>query len=514
MNETGTVRSLLEYLQFHNDNLLSNVESVVPRSATMNSFFKPLFRSKPPISAISVLFVMLSSSACVGQNRIGAGEIKDTYQKLCSSCHGKQLQGGSGSSLIDDEWKFGSSDAEIANVIRDGAIKLGMPAWKNALSDKEIRAMVIFIREQKSISQKAVVEQMLAPQKGIYNAAGEKFTLEVLTEGNDIFWSLAFMPDQSLLITQRNGNLLHYKGNKLQQIKGTPKVWRHGQGGLLEVYLHPQYSRNGWVYLSYSETKDGNSGMTAVSRGRIKDGKWVDEQKIFTSAKSLHTGAGTHFGSRFVFADGYLYFAIGDRGRKHQAQDLSKPNGKIHRIHDDGRIPSDNPFINKRNAIPSIWSYGHRNPQGLDLDPNTGLLWETEHGPRGGDEVNLIEKGKNYGWPEITYGMNYSGTPITEHTHKPGMEQPKHYWVPSIAVAGIDFYEGKAFKNWQGKLLVSGLASQELHLLDIKNKQVVSDTIVLKNAGRVRDVATGPDGNIYLLLNRSSSKLARLVPVN
>lgn len=476
----------------------------------MNSYSKPL---------CCALFLLLAtlSSACFSQNRIGAGEIKDTYQKFCSNCHGKKLQGGSGSSLVDDEWKLGSSDAEIAHVIREGATKLGMPAWKNALSDEEIRAMVIFIREQKLISRKAIVEKTLAPKKGVYNAAGEQFKLEVLTKGSDIFWSLAFMPDQSLLITQRNGKLFHYKDDKLQQIKGTPKVWRYGQGGLLEVHLHPQYSSNGWVYLSYSETKDGDTGMTAVSRGRIKNNKWVDEQKIFTTAKNLHTGAGTHFGSRFVFDNGYLYFAIGDRSRKHQAQDLSKPNGKIHRIHDDGRIPSDNPFINTKNAIPSIWSYGHRNPQGLDLDPNTGLLWETEHGPRGGDEVNLIEKGKNYGWPEITYGMNYSGTPITEHTHKPGMEQPKHYWVPSIAVAGIDFYQGSKFKNWQGKLLVGGMASQELHLLDIKNNQVVSDTIVLKNAGRVRDVATGPDGNIYLLLNRrtpSSSKLARLVPVN
>ncbi|MGE9292617.1 MAG: PQQ-dependent sugar dehydrogenase, partial [Puniceicoccales bacterium] len=223
--------------------------------------------------------------------------------------------------------------------------------------------------------------------------------------------------------------------------------------------------------------------------------------------------SGAHFGTRFVFKDGYLFFSMGDRGKQNMAQDVTRPNGKIHRIHDDGRIPEDNPFVDKPDAWPTIWTYGNRNPQGLDAHPITGALWETEHGPRGGDEVNLIRKGINYGWPVITYGMNYSGTPITDKTHAPGMEQPKHYWVPSIAVCGIDFYEGELFPNWKNNLFAGGLASNELHRIVINDdNEVVKDEIVLKGLGRIRDVASAPDGSLMLLLN-GPDKIVKLVPV-
>tara|TARA_B110000037_G_scaffold217209_1_gene277788 strand:- start:1605 stop:2210 length:606 start_codon:yes stop_codon:yes gene_type:complete len=197
------------------------------------------------------------------------------------------------------------------------------------------------------------------------------------------------------------------------------------------------------------------------------------------------------------------------------AQDLTRPNGKIHRIHDDGRIPTDNPFVDVPDAYPSIWSYGHRNPQGLDLDPSTGLLWACEHGPRGGDETNLIEAGKNYGWPLITYGMNYNGSPMTDKTHQEGLEQPKHYWTPSIAVCGIDFYEGHNFPQWKNNLFVTGLSAQELQRLVIKDNQVVETEIVLKNQGRARDVLSAPDGHLYIILNEKtpvSGRICKLVP--
>ena len=194
-----------------------------------------------------------------------------------------------------------------------------------------------------------------------------------------------------------------------------------------------------------------------------------------------------------------------------RSQDLDRPTGKIFRLHDDGRVPADNPFVDTPGALPGIWSYGHRNPQGMDQDPITGLLWESEHGPRGGDEINLVEKGLNYGWPVITYGMNYNGTPITEETHREGMEQPKLHWTPSIAVAGIDFYEGEAFPGWTGKLLAGGMASEELHLLTIEDGEVTADEVILKGRGRIRDVASGPDGMIYLLLNDGSPRKGRIV---
>ena len=208
-------------------------------------------------------------------------------------------------------------------------------------------------------------------------------------------------------------------------------------------------------------------------------------------------------------------FSIGDRGRQDMAQDITRPNGKIHRIHDDGRIPTDNPFADRPGAYASIWSYGHRNPQGLDIDPSTGELWETEHGPRGGDETNKIRPGLNFGWPVITYGMNYNGSPMTDSTSQEGMEQPMHYWVPSIASCGIDFYEGNRFYNWKNNLFVSGMASQELHRLTIEDGEVVDDEIVLKNQGRVRDVANGPDGYLYVSLTSGTpakGRIYRLVP--
>jgi glucose/arabinose dehydrogenase len=285
---------------------------------------------------------------------------------------------------------------------------------------------------------------------------------------------------------------------------------------MMEVALHPDYKNNGWIYLAFSASgQKGNggelSGMTKIVRGRIIDNIWMDEQEIFEAPESSFLSTGLHFGTRIVFKDGYLFFPIGDRGRKDDAQNLMLPNGKVHRIHDDGRIPKDNPFVDSKGAFPSIWTYGNRNAQGLDLHPLTGEIWEAEHGPRGGDEINLIERGKNYGWPMVTYGMNYNGTPITEKTEMEGVEPPKLHWTPSIAVCGIDFYEGDVFPEWKYDLFAGGLASQELHRLRIEAGEVVNSSIILKDAGRIRDVASGPDGTLYLVLN-GPDRIVRLVP--
>lgn len=471
-----------------------------------------------PIAALALATLAHSASA---QNRIGSGDVSELFNTYCATCHGENLRGGQGSSLVDGVWAHGSSDADIARVIAEGIPDTEMIPWKHSLSEKQIRSLVIYIREQTQIAARAELPQdAFQPKDGIFTSEKHSFTLEKVGEGEGILWALEFLPDDSLLVTQRDGILWRFQDGQRTAIQGTPEVWQHGQGGLLEVQKHPDYANNGWIYLGYSENVGGkengkDAGMTAVVRGRIQDDKWIDQEEIYHAPKDLHTSAGAHYGTRFVFQDGYLYFGIGDRGRQDQAQDLSRPNGKIHRIHDDGRIPADNPFFDTPNALATIWSYGHRNPQGLDAHPETGDIWEVEHGPRGGDETNLLRPGLNYGWPVITYGMNYNGSPITDLTAKQGMEQPKHYWVPSIAICGIDFYTGDKFPQWKNNLFVSGMASEELHRLTIEGEQVVADEIVFKGQGRIRDVYSAPDGFLYVLLTQQSPRIGsiyRLVP--
>ncbi|MBD5781106.1 PQQ-dependent sugar dehydrogenase [Pelagicoccus sp. NFK12] len=446
------------------------------------------------------------------QNRIGSGDVSELFKTYCATCHGENLRGGQGSSLVDDVWAHGSSDADLARVIAEGIPDTEMIPWKHSLSDEQIRALVIYIREQGQIAARAdLPEDAFKPKNGIFTSEKHSFTLEKVGEGDGILWGMEFLPDNSLLVTQRDGTLWHFQDGKRTAIEGIPAVRAQGQGGLMEVRIHPDYDKNGWVYLGYSESLDGGeTGNTAIARGRIVDGAWTDHQQIYSADPKFHTSRGHHFGTRIVFQDGYLFFGIGDRGQQDQAQDLDRPNGKIHRLHDDGRIPADNPFANTPGALPTIWSYGHRNPQGLATHPETGQLWEVEHGPRGGDEVNLVQPGKNYGWPVITYGMNYNGSPITGITAKEGMEQPKHYWTPSIAICGSEFYTGDKFPAWKNNLFVSGMASQELHRLTIEGDKVVADEIVFKDQGRIRDVYSGPDGYLYVLLTQQSPRVGAI----
>lgn len=450
------------------------------------------------------------------QNAIGGGDIANIYKTNCAVCHGANLEGAIGSALNDDNWKYAQDDDARAKVIREGIANTEMPAWDDKLSAEDIRLLVIFMHEQRQLANAEASLKKTQGNNGVFVTEDYSFTLEKIATAKGPLWSMDFMPDGSILSTQVDGLLWRFKdGKRLGPITGIPKVWRNGQGGLLEVQLHPEYKKNGWIYLSYSESVKDGYGMTAVVRGKIKNDKWVDQEEIFHVPVKFHSDMGHHFGSRLVFKDGYLFFGIGDRGYMNQAQDVTRPNGKIHRIHDDGRIPKDNPFHKTKDAYPSVWAYGNRNPQGLDKHPVTGVLWETEHGPRGGDETNIIEPGNNYGWPVITYGMNYNGKPISAITKKEGMEQPKHYWVPSIAVCGIDFYEGGVFPKWKNNLMVGGLASQELHRLVIEGDKVVKDEILMKNQGRVRDVANGPDGYLYVVLNQGADKIGsiyKLVP--
>jgi glucose/arabinose dehydrogenase len=308
-----------------------------------------------------------------------------------------------------------------------------------------------------------------------------------------------------MLVTERPGRLRIIENGKLlpEAVRGVPAVYG-GEGGLLDIALHPQYTRSGnaWLYLSYGDKSAGGLGMAAVIRGRLRNGALVDQQQIFKADDSLYRPGGQRFGSRLLFdGKGHLFFSEGDRAAPGDEQDLSQPNGKLHRLNDDGSVPKDNPFVDRPGALPSIWTYGHRNPQGLTFNPVTGDLWASEHGPRGGDELNIIHPGHNYGWPLITYGMNYDGTPITDHLAGTGMDQPVKYWTPSIAASPLTFYTGTRFPQWKNNLLLGSLATQELLRLEVSGEKVTHQEILFKGIGRVRDIVNGADGDLYVVLN-------------
>jgi glucose/arabinose dehydrogenase len=453
------------------------------------------------------------SGTALAQNKT---KVEDLYSQHCAGCHGAKFEGGVGGSLVDGEWKHGASDAEIYKSIAKGNVQMGMTPWEGVLSADQIRSMVIFLREkEKQTLTKGVEFPKPSPDK-VTKTELHDYRIETLVEkGLKNPWAIAFLPDGRFLVTEKAGKLrLVEKDGDLdpQEIKGLPHVVEHGQGGLMEVALHPDYAKNGWVYLGFADGERGEkSCITAVVRGRIKGHEWTDHEWIYRPDAKFRAGAGVHFGTRFVFDKGYLYFPIGERGGMMEAQKLSSPVGKVFRLHDDGRVPKDNPFVKDKDALPGIWSLGHRNPQGLTIDPRDGAIYSTEHGPRGGDELNLIKPGTNYGWPVITYGMNYNGTPMVAITEKEGMEQPLTYWVPSIAACGLDCYTGDRFPKWKYDLFAGGLAQQEVRRIRMKERKVVSQEIVLKNIGRVRDVTGAPDGNIYVVLN-GPDRIIRMVP--
>ena len=297
-----------------------------------------------------------------------------------------------------------------------------------------------------------------------------------------------------------------------EKIQGLPTpIYVKGQSGLLDIVLHPDYANNGWIYLSYSKQL-ADSGGTVIARAKLEGNNLTNVEELF-SAQPL-TSSEVHFGSRIVFdGKGYMFFTSGERGKKENAQDLGNHLGKVLRLHDDGKVPTDNPFVNTPGAKPEIWSYGHRNLQGLYYDKATGILWEHEHGPRGGDELNIVEKGKNYGWPVITYGINYDSTIITDLKEKEGMEQPVRYWVPSIAPCGLTMVTSDKYPNWKGNLLVGALAHQLIARVEVADKKFVTEERLIEKIGRVRAVVESPDGYIYVA-TENPGKLLRLVPVD
>ena len=467
------------------------------------------------------------------------------FNEVCAACHGisAAAKGPTAPSLFDDEWLHGSDDESIVRNIRDGMPEKGMQPFKDLLTEQETWQMVAYIRTTAAnLKEKPVY--VPDPDGQIVTSQKQTFRMEIVARNLETPWGIAFLPDGRMLITERPGRLrIVAKGMLLPEpVKGTPKVWEKQDGGLLDVEVHPDYARNGngWIYISYSETLANPAGagpgcpgrggappdppsMTIIARGRINTrNEWVDQQILYRAPDNVYNSCNAHYGSRFIFdRQNRLFFSFGEKQQIAAAQDLTRPTGKIHRINDDGTIPKDNPFVGDAaiaaNTVPSIWSVGHRNPQGFAWDPVTGQLWESEHGPTGGDEINVVEPGKNYGWGVITMGVQNGITKRSE----PGMEQPVRYWTPSVAPSGIAFYTGTRYPGWKNNLFVSCLVGQQLKRLEIANGKVTHEEQVFNQFGRVHDVVQGPDGLLYVTLQlpgqvlsqSTPGMIARLVPV-
>lgn len=351
-------------------------------------------------------------------------------------------------------------------------------------------------------------------------APASKIRVEVVARGLEHPWGLAFLPDRRMLVTERPGRvrIVSSDGKLSRPLAGVPKVAATGQGGLLDIALAPDFERSRLIYMSYAEPRDGRANGTSVARARLVEAageeRFGDVEVIFRQEPS-HRG-GLHFGSRLVFApDGKLFVTLGERFEMQYAQDLGRHWGKVVRLEPDGKAPPDNPFVGKADARPEIWSYGHRNAQSAAIHPGTGVLWVVEHGPRGGDEVNIVERGANYGWPIVGYGIDYSGAKIHSATERAGMVAPIYYWVPSIAPSGMAFYTGDLFPDWRGNLLVGALAGQALHRLVLDGARVVAEEVLLANRReRIRDVRQGPDGAVWLLIDAGDGAVARMAPAN
>lgn len=466
-------------------------------------------------TVLFILGLVFVSVICAPVHCADVEQGEKLYQEYCASCHGVDHQGGNASSLADGEWQFGNQRDEIYRNIARGIPQRGMPGYSESLTGKEIDALIAYLEELD------VRTGILPPAPDSLRTLDYKIDAEVFAHDLRIPWAIDFIGKDTALVTERPGSLRVIVDGEMisEPVRGTPEVLHAGQGGLLDVAVDPEYKKNGWIYLSYSHAIQPQNGgetraMTRIVRGRLRNHIWTDQQVLFEAEHEHYRTTRHHYGNRIVFGpDGLLYFSIGDRGARNHAQDLSRPNGKIHRIKRNGEIPEDNPFLDVADAVPSIYSYGHRNSQGLAVHPVTGRIWTAEHGPRGGDELNLIRRGRNYGWPVISYGINYNGTVLTPERTREGMEQPNLYWRPSIAVCGISFYDKELFAYWKNYLLVTGLAAEEVRLLNIVDDRVIHQEVILKDAGRVRSAVAGPDGAIYVVLNKPHMVL-RLTPVN
>jgi glucose/arabinose dehydrogenase len=501
------------------------------------------------IRTIATLVLVVIADAAAAQQ---ADPFTASYAELCAVCHGANLEGAAqGTALVGAGLRHGDSVDQLAAGIEKGYPQSGMPGWAGKLSDVQIRRMALFIAEKRSGLGYSdfKVEAPPAIPEGIVRSEVHSFRVESVATGIDrLPYSIAPLPDGRILLTEKTRGLriVAADGTVSDLIRGTPQVFNdgfelpglrlvYGMGYLLDVAPHPQYRNNGWIYLHYTDRcsncteasrKSGlPASMNMLVRGRIRNGEWTDQQTIWrTDVENYTVMPDMAAGGRIAFDDkGHVFISVGIKGGSEYAgiQDLSLPYGKIHRMNDDGSIPADNPFVRIQGALASIWTYGHRTPQGLEFDLRTGQLWETEMGQRGGDEVNLLTRGRNYGWPLTSRGMTYEGTPV-EYGKQLGIafdakdiEQPKVDLTPSPAVSSFHFYDGTAFPRWRRSMLVGTLKATELYRMVIKGDRVVHTETLLEGLGRIRDVEVGQDGLVYLLLEHASGgRIVRLVPTN
>ena len=499
--------------------------------------------------------VALASALCIAASALAQAQAPGDpflapYRDNCSVCHGENLEGAAqGPPLVGVELKHGDSIAALTKTIGDGVPQTPMVAWSATLDATRIQRLAIFISEKRanySYTDFKVGEPPPIPEGKIASEL-QAFRVESFAVGLDrLPYSIAPLPDGRMLVTEkaRGLRIVSKSGELSELVRDTPQAYDdgfampglkivYGMGYLLDVRLAPDYAKSGWVYLSYTDRcNDCNAAsrqskrpvsMNALVRGRIKDGAWVDQQTIWKTDVENYTGMpDMAAGGRIAFdAKGHVFLSVGIKGGSEFAgvQDLKVPYGKIHRVNLDGSVPADNPFVGRSDALPTIWTYGHRSPEGLEFDTHTGQLWETEMGQRGGDEINLLSPGKNYGWPLHSKGLKYDGTPV-DYGKQLGIEpdlksirEPVVDFTPSPAISSFVFYDGKAFPRWQRNMLVGSLKATELYRVVVDGNKPAHVETLLRGLGRIRDVAVGPDGFVYLLLEHASGgRIVRLVP--
>jgi len=433
---------------------------------------------------------------------------EELYKTYCAGCHGSNLGGNSASPLIKTHWKYGRTSGLMTRNITYGIPGTEMIAWNQVLDGDQIKSLVRYISRAQKVHpnrERPIPETI---QTNDYTLKVEEW---VATRAIRTPWAIEFVSKDSALISERRGMLRWIVNGEASEtpVEGVPQTQEFRTGGYMDIALDPDYAVNGWIYLSFSYAPENimdnmAPAMTKIVRGQISNNTWINEQVLFEVPDELLVIEGNRWGCRFLFDHkGYLYFSIGDQDYEEDALDPSKPVAKIYRIHSDGTVPKDNPFLDTPGALPQVYTIGNRNVQGIAQHPRTGDIWFTEHGPMGGDELNILEKGGNYGWPEITYGLDYDGGVVSDKTAKKGMIQPVTYWTPSIAVGAAEFCKSKAFPAWQNELFIGALAFEEVRKLTINRKdEVVEQEMILKGYGRVRDLKFGPDGALYVVLNR------------
>jgi len=457
----------------------------------------------------------------------------EIFSTTCSGCHGITASAGpKGPSLFAPDFLASHSDDQLVQAITEGVPGTAMPSFKTLFFADEIAQMPAYLRIRGGI-----VNRKVGPVPDITGQTiqSQKATVKVetLVKGLNQPWGMAFLPDGRMIFTERSGEVrfMDKTGKISEPVKGTPAVFERQDGGMLDVALPPDFARTGWIYLSYSTVPPGYTPepgsekapnlapptMTYVVRGKVNaNNEWVDQQILFNPPADSYRNSADHYGSRFLFdGKGHFFWSMGERHDMQMSQNLASPLGKIHRLNLDGTIPTDNPFVHTPGALGSIWTYGHRNPEGLTFDPATGLFWESEHGPTGGDEVNIIEPGKDYGWGVATRGLE----PGVNRLHATGMTDPITFYNPSIGPAGMTFYTGNRYPGWKGSLFLTAMVGQKLIRFEIKDRQILSQETIFQDYGRVRAVTQGPDGLLYLLLQNMNGdpkggSIIRLVPAN